>query len=88
MPYIDKYRRDQLNVRTDVRFNNAGELNYGFTKLALDYIGQNGLTYQHINDVIGALESCKQEFYRRIAAGYENEKLFVNGDVFDDKGTH
>ena len=38
-------------------------------------------SFQKISDILGALETCKQEFYRREAAPYEDEKLAVNGDV-------
>lgn len=83
MPYISKNRREQLNVRADVRFNGPGELNYAFTKLGLDYLKQNGTRYQSLNDVIGALEGAKLELYRRVAADYEDEKCLEAGDVYD-----
>lgn len=38
--------------------------------------------YQDHNDVMGALEGAKQEYYRRIVAPYENEKIKENGDVY------
>lgn len=38
--------------------------------------------YQDINDIMGAIEGAKLEFYRRIAAPYENEKITENGDVW------
>jgi hypothetical protein len=59
----------------------AGELNYVITKTILAYIGDNP-SYQRINDVIGALEGAKLEFYRRFAAPYEDEKIKQNGDVY------
>jgi hypothetical protein len=34
------------------------------------------------NDVIGALECCKLELYRRMVAPYENTKIKENGDVY------
>lgn len=40
------------------------------------------LNYQMINDVMGALESAKLEFYRRIAVPYEETKRKDNGDVY------
>lgn len=59
----------------------AGDLNYLFTRLAHNYLKNKGLNYQHINDIIGALEGCKLELYRRVAANYEDEKIILNGDV-------
>ena len=60
----------------------AGELNYLFTGIATDYLERMGKTYQTINDVMGALEGCKLEFYRRIVAPYEDTKIIENGDVY------
>jgi len=61
--------------------SSAGDLNYAFTVMAQAYLKEQGLNYQHINDVIGALEGCKMELYRRIAAPYEDLKVKENGDV-------
>jgi hypothetical protein len=62
--------------------DNVGELNYLLTELCIAYFRIHGARYQQINDVIGALECCKQEFYRRVAAPYEDEKIKENGDVY------
>lgn len=57
-------------------------MNYLFTKLALDYVRSGrAFGYQAINDVLGAFEGAKQEFYRRFAAPYEDDKIMENGDV-------
>ena len=77
MPYISEMQRLTLDVPT-----NAGELNYLLTCLILDYLALNGTKYQTINDVVGALEGCKLEFYRRLAAPYEDGKIIENGDVY------
>ena len=79
MPYIKQERR---LMAAQVYPQNAGELNYAFTKLALTYIEQQGKNYQHINDVVGALEGAKMEFYRRLAVPYEDTKIAENGDVY------
>lgn len=47
-----------------------------------DYFRNNGGNYQAINDVIGALEGCKLEFYRRLVSEYEDGKAATNGDVY------
>jgi len=82
MPYIKQTDRDTLEIGTR-RTDTAGELNYTFTVFALDYIQRKGLSYQHINDVLGALDGAKLEFYRRLAAPYEDKKIAENGDVYD-----
>lgn len=78
MPYIKKVFREDLKKRTP---ETAGELNYEITCLIQTYIKNNGKDYQNINDVIGALEGAKLEFYRRIVAPYEDLKIEENGDV-------
>lgn len=42
----------------------------------------NGGKYDSLNAVIGVLECAKQEFYRRAAVPYENQKITENGDVY------
>jgi hypothetical protein len=79
MPYIPGYRRDAL--APIVTPETAGELNYAFTAIALAYIHKEGLTYQHVNDVIGALEGAKLELYRRLVVPYEDTKIQQNGDI-------
>lgn len=61
---------------------NPGELNYILTVICKKYFENNGGRYQQINDIIGALEGCKLEFYRRLAGPYEDTKIKENGDVY------
>jgi hypothetical protein len=81
MPYIKPLDRERFE---DVKFidpDNAGELNYVFTKIAHNYIKNKGEKYQHYNDLIGALEGAKLELYRRYITPYEDKKIGENGDV-------
>jgi ribosomal protein S3AE len=55
-----------------------GELNYIVTKMLKEIYP---LRYFHINKAIGALECIKLEFYRRVAAPYEDTKIEESGDV-------
>jgi len=55
-----------------------GELNYVITKILKEVYP---LRYYHINKVMGVLECIKQEYYRRVAAPYEDQKIKENGDV-------
>ena len=85
MPYIQKaYRKNLSRIvnEFDQTITNAGELNYTITCLIFEYFKQNGNNYQAINDVVGALEGAKLEFYRRVAAPYEDEKIQQNRDVY------
>jgi hypothetical protein len=80
MPYIsqDKRRFAHIDPLT------AGELNYAITLLIKQYAFERleGLNYQTINDVMGALEGAKAEFYRRVVVPYEDAKIEANGDVY------
>ncbi len=81
MPYIQKQHRDAL--QTGKEPNNPGELNYLITNLLKGYTDVKGLSYQTINDVLGALEGAKLEYYRRVAVNYEESKIKLNGDVYE-----
>lgn len=81
MPYIKQEDRDR--VLTGV-IENVGELNFFLSVASQSYLLGRGLSYQSINDVIGAFEAAKQEFYRRVAVPYEDMKKNENGDVFID----
>jgi len=82
MPYI-KDRRKQLSPCKHhvASAKNAGELNYQITRLCHRYLTDNGVEYKNINDVLGALEGAKLEFYRRVVAPYEDIKIRENGDL-------
>jgi hypothetical protein len=82
MPYIDQEKRDTFLQGNGV-MNVAGHLNFVLTKVCLEYIeNNNGPSYKNYNDVIGALECCKLEMYRRAVAPYEDKKIEENGDVY------
>jgi hypothetical protein len=84
MPYIKQKDREKfdypLNTLNQIGIDSPGELNYLITKLLCLYMIK-GKNYQHINDVLGALEGAKLEFYRRVAVDYEEKKIKENGDV-------
>jgi len=79
MPYIDKQKRDLVDRCGSL---DAGELNYEITMVITEYMRKKGLKYQVINDIIGALEGAKLEFYRRAVTPYEDMKKDLNGDVY------
>lgn len=82
MPYISRERREDL-WRGWSGMKNAGELNYELTLTIIEYLDRRGISYQTMNDIIGALEGCKIEFYRRMISPYENQKIKENGDVYE-----
>ena len=78
MPYIPQKNRDELLTRNA---DNAGELNFQFTQIALQYLKDKGMNYNNINDIVGALVCCQHEFIRRKVNDYEDTKIALNGDV-------
>lgn len=98
MPYITQSKRDALDSIIndlhnalvmleidDPRNNFEGNMNYTITKLiTLCYTTPS---YREVNDVVGMLECVKQEYYRRVAAPYENQKAMENGDVYPNPVT-
>lgn len=82
MPYIKDENRAKFDAIINVRPTNAGELNYVITSLAVQYMHDTGLNYSKINEVMGVFACAQQEFYRRVAAPYEDTKVEQNGDVF------
>lgn len=78
MPYIPQYDRDRAAIHP----SKTGELNYALTVLCIQYFQEQGAGYTAINDVMGALEGAKLEFYRRVAVPYEDRKIEQNGDVY------
>jgi hypothetical protein len=55
-----------------------GHLNYIITVLLKRLYTPRYFNY---NRAMGVLECAKQEFYRRVVAEYENDKIRENGDV-------
>lgn len=89
MPYIKQDRRvkyypvirDITNIllREVPEDQKAGELNYLITCILNQVYPLPN--YREYNEIIGVLESCKMEFYRRRVAPYEDTKVCQNGDV-------
>ena len=88
MPYIQEADRemfmDLLHEIDQHKIETPGELNYLITNLIVRYLQVNGLSYQNCNDILGALDGASKEFYRRVVAPYEHDKIKINGDVYPD----
>jgi len=95
MPYISQERRDVLDSHInrviaaliDLKLEDpvdsqalAGDLNYTITRI-LDG-AYPAKRYHSMNEIVGVLECAKMEFYRRIAAPYEDQKIYDTGDVY------
>jgi hypothetical protein len=100
MPYISEEEREELdeaisNLVHRIRdkktgldnphdFSNyLGRINYCFSRV----IGQliKDPSYKKIAMITGVLENIKQEFYRRVASPYEDQKIIENGDISEYK---
>jgi hypothetical protein len=81
MPYIPQEKRTAIYAK-QLTPAGSGELNFAITMTLADYLEKHELSYATINDILGALEGAKLEFYRRVAVPYETEKMKENGDVF------
>lgn len=79
MPYIKRDQRELVESQGPV---SAGDLNYIFTMIIQDFL-PSPARYADYNEVIGALECCKLELYRRMIAPYEDKKIEENGDVYE-----
>ena len=93
MPYITPEIKSLIDTGRIPQ--TSGELNYKITTLLLSYLKyqctsykfkgkklQWNYKYQLLNDILGALEGAKLEFYRRVAVPYEKKKCKENGDVY------
>lgn len=82
MPYVKPEIRDVLALG-GVPFT-PGELTYQLTMSCVQYLEHADCGFRQMAEVLGALEATKLEFYRRIAAPYEDTKIVENGDVYSE----
>ena len=86
-PYINKKARSAVLKYGTTVINKPGELNYFLTSHIMAYLTRQGhnkkVGYVDYNEVIGVLECCKQELYRKVVAKYEDKKCELNGEVYD-----
>lgn len=82
MPYIKDSMRWLMKPTAEGNSLTAGELNYQISSVIWDFYKRSDRGYTNVNEVVGALECAKLEFYRRVAAPYEDEKIKENGDVY------
>ena len=87
MPYIKNTAREQYdgaieNLIFTLEKNEfpGGHLNYIISKLCNAKFRANR-KYSEGESVVGLLECAKQEFYRKMLAPLEEEKIKENGDV-------
>ena len=80
------------DLYTELRFHgfkkprNSNELSICIRYFTQQYREDKVFTNEAEDDILGALECCKLELYRRFAAPYEDTKVISNGDV-NEMGT-
>lgn len=92
MPYIKQDKRTDLDgpieqllhalrglESDDPQNDMGGNLNYVFTRILGRCYGQK---YSEMAEAVSVLEMAKLEYYRRVAAPYEDQKAFDNGDAY------
>lgn len=89
MPYIKKEEREKFEkpvkelielLKKDEE-NLAGNMNYLVYRIVK---GVNPKRYKNWNEIIGFLECCKMEIYRRLIGPYEDKKIEENGDIVEE----
>lgn len=91
MPYIPEVHRITVDSHIDALIeqisrhapeDRGGILNYTVTRLLLGMVsGYPTTRYRHYSGLIGDLQCCLLEFYRRHVAPYEDQARMRNGDV-------
>jgi len=84
-PLIDKLALQIVHEARGLEYDAAfaGLLNYTCTRLALKTVRQQfgAMRYWIIAILTGTFKNISDEFYRRIAAAYENRQMEKSGDV-------
>ena len=80
MPYLTSENKERM--LDSLYPETAGELNFALTTLCRRYFSKSKQNYEAYNAVIGALESCKLEYYRKQVSIYEDKKELENGSVW------
>ena len=92
MPYIEQYLRDDVDPKLlpllALKSPDPGVQNYIITRLlhtwnASGHGDSRYFRYFNIVVVMGTLLCVALEFYRRVAAPYEDMKIQDNGDVYE-----
>ncbi len=91
MPYIKQTQRRVLDKQPVEEVANhialdsiAGEFNYVISTIASELVQTYGHSYKVMSAIRAAMNDASDEFYRRVMAPYEDEKITENGDVYEE----
>ena len=87
MPYITSNQKAKLvyysyDGSDSAVADDAGELTYLLTLPAIAYKNRHGVKFHVLCTIMGAFICAAFEFYRRVIAQYEDQKIVENGDVY------
>jgi len=82
MSYVKHDIRNAINKYIDFdncQIEDCEQLQYVITKICIDYLKLNGLKFQTVNDIIGVLDTVKDDIRQQakmvIKQPYENLKI-------------
>jgi hypothetical protein len=77
---VEAIRNSKSSLYNPHEFANyLGRINYCFSRVIMGVM--KTVSYKNIAMATGVLENIKQEFYRRLASKYEDDKIISNGDI-------
>ncbi len=82
MPHIEDKNKPFYEVTVAHAPVSSGVLNYQLTMVVVAFLLHNGLNYATCNDIVGALDNCKDEFRRLVQHPYEDKKIEENGNAY------
>ena len=81
MPHIKPIDRPAFEPLVPVA-GTTGQLNFQLTMVVIKYLKSHGLCYDTCNDIVGALDNCKDEFRRLVQHPYEDRKIKEHGNAY------
>ncbi|KKL53780.1 hypothetical protein LCGC14_2271990 [marine sediment metagenome] len=84
MPHIQGQERPVLEPIV-MAADTSGQLNFQLTMVVIAYLKSHGLSYGTCNDIVGALDNCKDEFRRLVQHPYEDKKIKENGNAYPEE---
>lgn len=84
MPYIEPELRTKIDetINTLIKLiNGPGMLNYAMTRLWHGLLRDSSIRYVHLRNIVGDTVCAMLEFYRTVAAPYEDRKGMENGFI-------
>lgn len=86
MPYIkESKRKAYVNLTNEIHrtlIENPADLSYLITQLMAEYMYQAGLGWEHVSDILKAVDAAREAFMEDVYRPYERSKKSTNLGVF------